>query len=76
MQANPIVTRINDDGAGVVGGRLPVIMLQLWLAVLEPVSVTMAVKELAPTEVGVPETAPFEEVRLNPAGRDPVIENV
>jgi hypothetical protein len=70
------MTRISDDGAGVMGGMFPVMMLQLWLAVFDPLSVTVAVKVFEPTDVGVPVTAPLEGVRLRPAGSDPVIEYV
>ena len=78
MQANPVRTRINDDGAGVVGGIPDVEMLQFWVAVCDAESRTLATKVLVPPPpVGVPLITPVEAPRLKPGGSDPVwIENV
>lgn len=46
-------------------------MLSAWLAVLLFASVTTAVNDDVPDAVGVPEIAPDEEFKLNPAGREP-----
>jgi hypothetical protein len=64
-------TRLNDDGAGTVGGWLVVVMLQLLLALPAAESVTLAVKLFEPTPLGVPVTAPVEEFSAKPAGSTP-----
>lgn len=77
MQANPITTRVKDGGAGVPGGGAAVtLMLQLRVVLPAAESWTPATKELEPRPSGVPAMAPVEDVRLNPDGSDPVIENV
>jgi hypothetical protein len=78
MQLNPIRTRTNDAGAGVGGGLsgTEVVMLQLLDALPAAESAAFAVKETRPSAVGIPLTTPVAGVTLNPAGSDPVIENV
>jgi hypothetical protein len=56
---------------GVAGGRAEVVMVQLRLAVVGAESLTLAVKVFAPAVVGVPVTAPVEELRVKPAGSTP-----
>ena len=56
---------------GVAGGMAEVVMVQLRLAVAGAESVTLAVKVLAPTVVGVPVIAPVAELRAKPAGSTP-----
>jgi hypothetical protein len=80
VQANPVRTRINDDGAGICGGMfggtfdVEITMLQLWIALPDTESRAFATKELPPP-VGIPVIAPVDALKLNPNGSDPVMEN-
>jgi len=59
-----------------VSAAAAVTMEQFLVALPDAESTTFAVKELTPALVGVPVMAPVEALRLKPAGRDPVRENV
>ena len=64
-----------SPGAGTSGAAL-VTILQFLVALTDPESRTLAEKEIVPAAVGVPVMVPVEALRINPAGSDPVMENV